>query len=253
MTQATIPETQAIAPQPQETQEHLFTFEEYLEYEGEPDVCYELHRGILIPMSASTYLHTQICKFLVYYLQRFFAEANLDLVANPLGTGVRTEKNSSRIPDVVVCSQEIWEQVADRQGAGVLDFAEKPILVVEVVSTNRRDDYVVKRNEYELTEIAEYWIIDPKKKQVRVFTNPTNEEGYEYTDFKETDTVVSPQFQDLVLSVQELLNPPLVEGLIKAEQEKLKTLEQEALSERQRAEKLADHLRKLGIDPDELE
>ncbi|MBP0011576.1 MAG: Uma2 family endonuclease [Roseofilum sp. SBFL] len=252
MTQATIPETQAIAPQPQETQEHLFTFEEYLEYEGEPDILQELYRGKLIPMNTPTLKHCQICEFLVYQLQHYFANQNLSFVAKTI-VGVRTEEKTSRIPDALVCEQALWEQVGDRGGAGVLDFAEKPILVVEVVSTNRRDDYVVKRNEYELAEIAEYWIIDPKKKQVRVFTNPTNEEGYEYTDFKETDTVVSPQFQDLVLSVQELLNPPLVEGLIKAEQEKLKTLEQEALSERQRAEKLADRLRELGIDPDELE
>ncbi|MDJ1178729.1 Uma2 family endonuclease, partial [Roseofilum sp. BLCC_M91] len=81
------------------------------------------------------------------------------------------------------------------------------------------------------------------------------------------DTIVSPQFPDWVVSVQELLNPPLVEGLIKAEQEKLKTLEQEAEqerqradterqradTERQRAEKLADRLRQMGINPDELE
>ena len=39
----------------------------------------------------------------------------------------------------------------------LLDFDEKPIMVVEIVSSNRRDDYVTKRNEYELTEIPEYW------------------------------------------------------------------------------------------------
>ena len=104
-------------------------------------------------MPAQSHLHTNICKFLIYKLQHYFAEQNLDLVANSLGTGVRTEENSSRIPDVVVTSQSVWSKVIDRPGAGVLDFAEKPILVVEVVSSNRRDDYVIKRNEYEMAEI----------------------------------------------------------------------------------------------------
>ena len=163
--------------------EHLLTFQEYLEYVPESDVRYELVRGKLIPMPAATHLHSNICRFLVYKLQRYFAAENLDLVANALGTGVRTEKNTSRIPDVVIFSKTVWEKVLNRPGAGVLDFSEQPILVVEVVSSNRRDDYVIKRDEYEIAKIPEYWIVDKKKKLVRVFTKPNNEEGYTSVDF----------------------------------------------------------------------
>ena len=190
MIQAVIPATEVAINEPTEI-EHLLTFQEYLEYVGEPDVLYELVRGKLVPMGASTHLHTNICKFLVYKFQRYFAAQNLDLVANALGTGVRTEENTSRIPDVVVCGQTVWEQVLHRPGAGVLDFDEQPILVVEIVSSNRRDDYVIKRNEYEIAQIAEYWIVDAKKKRVRVFTNPRNEEGYRSVDFTEEKTIVS--------------------------------------------------------------
>ena len=223
--------------------EHLLTFQEYLEYVVEPDVRYELVKGKLIPMPASTHLHTNICKFLVYKLQRYFAAENLDLVANALGTGVRTEDNTSRIPDVVVFSKNVWEQVLHRPGAGVLDFDEQPILVIEVVSSNRRDDYVVKRNEYEIAKIPSYWIVDPKKKLVRVFTKLRNKEGYTSVDFTEEKTIVSSQFPQLVLSVKELLNPPIVEELIKEEQTTIKTLaqqaetlEQQVETERQQAE-----------------
>ncbi len=68
--------------------ERLCTFQEYLDYVGEPDVRYELVRGKLLPMAASTHLHTNICKFLLYKFQRYFAAGNLDLVANALATGV---------------------------------------------------------------------------------------------------------------------------------------------------------------------
>ena len=267
MTQAVVSATQVIINEPPEI-ERLYTFQEYLEYEGEPDVRYELVRGKLVPMSVSPHLHTNICKFLLYKFQRYFAAQNLDLVANALATGVRTEENSSRIPDVVVFSKTVWEQVIHRPGAGVLDFEEKPLLVVEIVSSNRRDDYVIKRNEYEIAQIAEYWIVDPKKKRVRVFVNPSNEEGYSFVDFTEDTSIVSSQFSQLVLSVKELLDPPLVEELIKEEQlrsfakqpplasrpwrPKIKTLEQQAETERQRAEELAQLLREMGVNPDEI-
>ncbi|MBD2586301.1 Uma2 family endonuclease, partial [Planktothricoides raciborskii] len=181
----------------------------------------------------------------IYKLQRYFAEKNLNLVANSLGTGVRTAENSSRIPDVVICSQSVWQEVISRPGAGVLDFAEKPILVVEIVSSNRRDDYIIKRSEYELAEIPEYWIVDPQKKRVRVFAT-TQEEGYIGVDFSEDSSIVSEQFDQLNLSVQELLNPPVVEQLIKQEQAKIKTLET-------RNEKLAQRLRAMGINPEEID
>ena len=235
MIQAVKKPTEVTVDEPQKI-EHLLTFQEYLEYVPESDVRYELVKGKLIPMPTSIYLHTNICKFLIYKLQRYFAAENLDLVANALGTGVRTEDNTSRIPDVVVFSQTVWEKVIHRSGAGVLDFSEQPILVVEVVSSNRRDDYVVKRDEYEIAKIPSYWIVDPKKKLVRVFTKSRNEEGYTSVDFTEEETIVSSQFSELVLSVKELLNPPIVEELIKEEQTKIETFQQRAETEHQRAE-----------------
>jgi Uma2 family endonuclease len=270
MTQAVERVTEVASEQPQEqvqrSTEHLLTFQEYLAYEGEPDVLYELFRGKLIPMPAPTLYHAKICEFLVYKLQRYFADQNLALVAKTT-VGVRTEENSSRIPDAIVCQESLWEQISDRPGAGVLDFAEKPILVVEIVSSNRRDDYIIKRSEYELAEIPEYWIVDPQKKRVRVLANATHEEGYSWVDFSEDSSIVSTQFDQLDLSVQELLNPPVVEQLIKEEQAKIKTLEQEAQTERQRAEterqraeterqraeKLAQRLRAMGINPEEID
>jgi Uma2 family endonuclease len=92
----------------------------------------------------------------------------------------RTEEDSVRIPDVVVCTQSLWQQIRNRKGAGVLDFEEKPQLVVEVTSTNWREDYLLKRAEYALRDVPEYWIVDPNKQKIRVCFNPQNEDGYEH-------------------------------------------------------------------------
>ncbi len=116
MIQAVIPAGEVAINEPTEI-EHMFTFQEYLEYEGEPDVRYELVRGKLVPMAASTHLHTNICKFLVYKLQRYFAAQNLDLVANALGTGVRTEENTSRIKERQRAEKERQRAENERQNA----------------------------------------------------------------------------------------------------------------------------------------
>jgi len=226
------------------TSEKTLTFEEYRFYQGEPDVLYELFRGHLIPMATPTGLHVRICNFLVYQFQRYFAAANLSLVATT-STGVRTEEDSSRIPDVVVCTQTLWEQVCARPGAGVLDFDEVPLLVVEVASKNWREDYIRKRAEYALIDIPEYWIVDPQKERVWVLTNPESEDGYDRTEFKRGQNITSVQFPELNLSVEQVLSPPVVEELIREEQAQRQQLEQ-------RTERLAAKLREMGIDPDSV-
>ena len=72
-------------------------------------------------------------------------------------------------------------------------------------------------------------------------------------------TYLSVVFPNLRLSVNEILCPPLVEGLIKEEQARLQELGQQATTERQRAdderqraERLAARLRELGVDPDSV-
>lgn len=230
--------SQSITP----TSAKPLTFEEYRFYQGEPDVLYELFRGHLIPIATPTVLHTSICQFLVYQFQRYFGTQNIYLVAATT-VGVRTEENSSRIPDVIVCSQSIWEQALNRAGAGVFDLDEVPLLVVEIASENWREDYIRKRAEYALIDIPEYWIVDPKKERVWVLSNPESEDGYERTEFKHGQEMISIQFPELVLSVEQVLFPPVVEELIREEQAQQQQLEQ-------RAERLAAKLREMGIDHD---
>lgn len=227
------------------------TFQEYLLYQGEPDVLYELFRGRLIPRVTPTALHSSICTFLVYQFQEYIAAQNLDLVAITV-VRLRTEEDSSRIPDVMVCRQSLWQQVQSRSGAGVLDFQETPVLVVEVTSDNWREDYIRKRAEYAMIDIPEYWIIDPQKQQVWVMSNPAGQHGYEQAEFRAEDFVRSLQFPKLDLTVSRLLVPPIVEEVIKADKFRQKqTLAQErqrAKQAEQQLELLQARLRERGID-----
>ncbi|MEG4324932.1 Uma2 family endonuclease [Microcoleus sp. herbarium5] len=245
------------------TSTQKLTFEEYLNYQGESGVCYELYRGNLIKMPTPTAIHIKICEFLVYQFRRFFAAHNLPIVAI-VTTAVRTEENSSRIPDVVICTQSLWEQVCAQPGSAVLDFEEKPLLVIEVTSQNWRDDYIRKRAEYDLIDIPEYWIVDPNQPKIRVCSRPENEGSYSHQEFLPGQQVQSVQFAEFILSVNQVLCPPLVEDLIREEQAQLQQveqqnqqleqqnqqLEQQVNAERQRAERLAQRLREMGIEMD---
>lgn len=236
---------QSIAP------DKILTFEEYRYYQGEPDVLYELFRGRLIPMATPTALHTRICDFLVYQLRRYFASVGLSLIATTT-TGVRTEVDSSRIPDVVVCRKTLWEQVCARPGSGILDFGEVPTLVIEVTSDNWREDYIRKRAEYALSNIPEYWIVDPHKARIWVLSHPEGEEGYERVEFTLGQELQSLQFPELVLSVDTVLSPPVVEDLMREEQAQRQQLEQQVDEERRRADRFAARLLEMGIDPDTI-
>mgnify|MGYP001090911668 CR=1 FL=1 len=152
------------------TLDRLLTFEEYRFYNDGTDIRYELERGKLIPMPTPSALHIQICKFLAYWLDRYIIDRDLEFMATS-DLGVRTGDDRSRIPDAVVCSRSRWNNIRDRSGAAVLDLGETPVLVVEVTSQNWRDDYILKRAEYAIAGIPEYWIVDANQKRVRILTH----------------------------------------------------------------------------------
>ena len=230
------------------------TFKEYLDYQGESGVCYELYRGHIIEMPIPTAIHIKIIEYLVYQFRCFFAAHNLPLVA-VVTTAVRTEENSSRVPDVLICTQSLWEQICAKPGSAILDFEEKPLLVIEVTSQNWRDDYIRKRAEYDLIDIPEYWIVDANQPKIRVCSRPQNEGSYSQQEFLPGQQVRSVQFAEFILSVNQVLSPPLVEDLIREEQaqrqqleQQNQQLEQQVNVERQRADRLAQRLRELGVD-----
>jgi len=89
-------------------------------------------------------------------------------------------------------------------------------LIVEVVSTNWRDDYGYKLVDYEALGISEYWIADylglggrryignPKQPTFSVYHLVDGE--YQISQFRGRDRVVSPTFGQLNLSVQQIFS-----------------------------------------------
>jgi Uma2 family endonuclease len=88
------------------------------------------------------------------------------------------------------------------------------VIAIEVVSTNWRDDYLTKLQEYEEIGIPEYWIVDylgiggrrfvGNPKQPTIFVHELVDGEYQVTAFRGGDRVISPTFPELILTANQI-------------------------------------------------
>ncbi|MCL1463426.1 Uma2 family endonuclease [Argonema galeatum] len=183
------------------TQKKTYSFEEYLAYHDDTDLKYELFNGELIPMPPASGIHALIMVFLYDIFKAEIQRLGLNWLAIPNSVGVRTAERKSRIPDLVILS-EIQRESIRTMSSAVLESS--PILAVEIVSEgNPQDDYRYKRSEYAVRGIPEYWIVDPIKSKISILL--LVEGFYERTEFTGNQTIVSPTFPELTLTVEQIL------------------------------------------------
>lgn len=120
-------------------------------------------------------------------------------------------KEQGRQPDVTVIDKTVWEAYPMAYSA----LLEPPQLVVEIVSTNWENDYIDKLDEYQRLGIPEYWIVDylavgsreslgnPKEPAIFVCILENNQ--YQINRYRAEDTLVSPTFPALKVTVKDIL------------------------------------------------
>ena len=118
-------------------------------------------RGIPIPLSEPTTKQDVVdglCCLLIHHCQSqnlpYIPRQNKQIrLLSALG-----ESESSRKAAIVVFTKEEWQRMRQSHTSAAA-YVALP-LAIEVVSTNWRDDYRIKLNEYETLGIQEYWIVD---------------------------------------------------------------------------------------------
>lgn len=190
------------------------TLDEFLDWYPDGYGRYELWNGVVIEMQP-TGTHEQVAGFLAGELFLEARRLGLPYII-PRQTIIRpvdTDKSGYN-PDVIVLDQlaldnePLWKKRSTiTQGASVK-------VVIEVVSTNWRDDYGHKFIDYEALQIPEYWIVDyqglggkryigsPKQPTLSVYQLVEGE--YQVQQFRGSDRIISETFPELKLTAEQV-------------------------------------------------
>lgn len=178
---------------------HLVTFEEYVYYQQDNEICYELIDGELAAMPPALFKHLVIADFIDTAFKQQIIKQQLPWVSLR-EIGIRTAPYRSRIADICVMTQQQLAESIDK----IAILQTPPLLAVEVVSPESvKRDYRYKRSEYASLGIPEYWIVDALEAKVSVLRL---EDGfYEMTVFNQHQQIYSHIFPELNLFVTDTL------------------------------------------------
>jgi Uma2 family endonuclease len=195
------------------TKPKVVTYAEFVEWKPEGR-RYELHDGVIFEMPQPLGEHEEVTGFLARKLTVEFDRLNLSYTIPKQALVKPPESDSAYSPDVLIlnranlANEELWKKQST-----VTQGASAP-LVIEVVSTNWRDDYYKKLADYEEMGIPEYWVVDylalggrkfignPKQPTISVYQLIEGE--YQVSQFRGSDRIQSPAFPELNLTVDQV-------------------------------------------------
>lgn len=132
-------------------------------------------------------------------------------------------EQSGYLPDVVVVDSTQLKHEPRWPKESTLTRGESMPLVIEIVSTNWRDDYQRKAADYEEMGIPEFWIVDylglggrryigtPKQPTFSVYQWVEGE--YQVSLFRGDEAIASPTFPELDLTLAQVLQGIQLEEL----------------------------------------
>lgn len=193
------------------------TFAEFLAWDDGTGQNFELRDGFPMPIVDPNAKHEDVADELCALLLEHCRGLKLPYVAKRqkqvmTGKNPLSGRDESRRADIVVFDQAEWDRMRQEKGSAAAYVP--PPLVIEVVSTNWRDDYEYKLNEYEALGIQEYWIVDyaglggiryigrPKQPTITVYRLIDGE--YEGQQFRRDDRLESTILSYLSLTANQI-------------------------------------------------
>ncbi|WP_026100025.1 Uma2 family endonuclease [Fortiea contorta] len=191
----------------------LVSFAEFVNWKPEGE-RYELHDGVIVKMPQPLGEHEEVIGFLVKKLSVELDKLNLSHFIPKTALVKPHGHESGYSPDVLIVDQTNLNNEPFWSKESTVMYGKSIPLIVEVVSTNWRDDYFTKLGKYEEMGIPEYWIVDylalggrkfigsPKQPTISIYT--LIEEEYQLTQFRGTEPIQSPTFPNLTLTAQQI-------------------------------------------------
>ncbi|MEJ6484569.1 Uma2 family endonuclease [Nostoc punctiforme UO1] len=191
----------------------LVTFEDFAAWRPEGR-RYELHDGVIVEMAQPTGDHEDVVGFLALEISADIKRLNLPYYIPKTVLVKPLEGESAYSPDILIINRpNLVNEPLWKKESTVSQAVSIP-LVIEVVSSNWRDDYYKKLADYEAIGIPEYWIIDyaaigarkfignPKLPTISIYELIDGE--YQVTQFRGNDSIVSPTFPELNLTAEQI-------------------------------------------------
>jgi len=179
------------------------SYAEFMEIYEKSTLRMELINGEIYLLSSPSIAHQEILGRLHLLFNEYFKAKKCRVFLAPFDVHFR--KKDIKDPDVmqpdvlVACDME--NNVTEKGR-----YMGTPTLVIEILSDNTRSkDMIDKLNTYRLSEVKEYWIIDPRQEQVMVYGFDSCEID-RFKSYEKGDIAQSLVFNALSVDVKDLFN-----------------------------------------------
>ena len=191
------------------------TFDEFIAwYPENSEHRYELHNGVIVEMPKPTGEHSELGGFLSLEIGLQCRNSQLPYFI-PKECVVKPFRDESGYePDIIVLDRQAVANEPGWSKESIITMGSSVRLIVEIVSTNWRDDYLIKAGDYEEMGIPEYWIVDylglggrrfignPKQPTLSVYQLVDGE--YQISQFQGNNPIVSPAFPNFNLTAEQI-------------------------------------------------
>jgi Uma2 family endonuclease len=191
------------------------TFDEFISWLPERSAFrYELIDGAIVEMPKPKGKHSQIAGFISVKLSIEIERLKLPYFMPRECIVKSVDGKSGFEPDGIILAEPALNDEPRWEQESILTLGNSIPLVVEVVSTNWQDDYVVKQLAYEALGISEYWIVDylglggrrfignPKQPTISIWRLVEGEYDVQY--FRADQLLQSPTFPELELNTSQI-------------------------------------------------
>jgi len=206
----------------------LKTFDEFIAwYPEQSEYSYELHNGVIVEVPKPTGKHSEIGGFLALELGLLFRQQKSPYLI-PKECLIKSADQTGYEPDVIVLKRDFLALETCWQRESVITQGATVTLAIEIVSTNWRDDYGWKVNDYETLGIQEVWLVDyqglggiryigsPKQPVISIYSLTDsltdNLTGGEYivNQFRGSELLRSPSFPELNLTANQIFQAGII-------------------------------------------
>jgi Uma2 family endonuclease len=165
----------------------------------DPSQRTELIAGQIVLMTAKGTPHVLTLRLLATAIENALGDRSAVFISTQ--DPIRLDNFSEPEPDLAIVKGSILDYTQAHPGA------EDIYLVIEVADSTLKQDCEVKDKLYARSSIAEYWVIDIKNRQVRIFRDPTPTGYSSQLILTETHSVSPLAFPESSFSIASILPP----------------------------------------------